>query len=456
MKIPKTAAMNLKTHQPRFRKIFWLLGGSVFGIFALAVVLGISIFRMEVREQVLQRDRQLLHNVAQHLYETLDPVGIPEWDLLELAVDSSSIKGVIAVRLFKPDGQRIGQVPESLFPVALSEPDQIHLREGFSRIRYYPDFHLDALFTDSGFITSPNEVTLLEILVPLRDPSGEVAAIIQYWLDGTEAAEQFAGIDRYLLSMGSVFIAGGGLIFAAVFLLARNRLVGMARIIEERNRSLEAANRELARAARTSAIGSVASHLFHGLKNPLAGLKTYLRVTAGDEEVLAITDRMQSLIEESLAVIREENTASRSTLTVAQFAELARQRLTPEPGTTGRLRINANGEAEIPAHRAQLLLLIIRNLTENALEASDPSQPVDVDLEAADESLEIRIRDRGPGLPGSVREHLFEPVTSHKPTGTGIGLAISAILARHVPANLILDSSDETGTTFKLSASLTL
>jgi signal transduction histidine kinase len=448
--------MNLKPHQPRFRKIFWLLGGSVFGIFSLAVVLGISIFRMEVREQVLQRDRQLLHNVAQHLYETLDPVGIPEWDLLELAVDSSSIKGVIAVRLFQPDGQRMGQVPESLFSVTLSETDRIHLRQGFSRIRYHPDFHLDALFTDSGFVTGPNEVTLLEILVPLRDPSGEVAAIIQYWLDGTEAAEQFGGIDRYLLSMGSAFIAGGGLIFAAVFLLARNRLVGMARIIEARNRSLETANRELARAARTSAIGSVASHLFHGLKNPLAGLKTYLRVTAGDQEALAITDRMQSLIEESLSVIREETRTDGSSLSVIQFAELARQRLTPNPGKPGQLRIKATGEAEIPAHKAQLLLLIIRNLTENALEASDSSQPVDVDLQTAGESIVIRIRDRGPGLPDSVRQHLFEPVTSHKPTGTGIGLAISAILARHVPADLALDSSDENGTTFRLSAPLNL
>jgi signal transduction histidine kinase len=39
--------------------------------------------------------------------------------------------------------------------------------------------------------------------------------------------------------------------------------------------------------------------------------------------------------------------------------------------------------------------------------------------------LEIRVQDNGPGIPDHVREHIFEPLFTTKPTGSGTGLGLS-------------------------------
>jgi len=38
--------------------------------------------------------------------------------------------------------------------------------------------------------------------------------------------------------------------------------------------------------------------------------------------------------------------------------------------------------------------------------------------------IEIRIQDNGPGVPPSLREHLFQPFVTTKANGTGLGLAL--------------------------------
>jgi signal transduction histidine kinase len=48
-----------------------------------------------------------------------------------------------------------------------------------------------------------------------------------------------------------------------------------------------------------------------------------------------------------------------------------------------------------------------------------------VALEPSGDGFEIRLDDRGPGLPAAVRERLFEPFASGQPGGAGLGLALA-------------------------------
>jgi len=258
-----------------------------------------------------------------------------------------------------------------------------------------------------------------------------------------------AHLDQYLTVLGVVIFAGGGLVFALVFLIARNRLLDMGLILADRNRSLEKANAELALVARTSAIGSITSHLFHGLKNPLAGLKAYLQLTGRDEEAMAMANRMQSLINESLSIIAEEENHHQVQLELDEFRQLLERRLDQQADS--RLSLEFSGSGQLTARHAQLLLLILQNLVNNAVEASPPDRPVKVRVKAEDGQLHAEVQDSGPGLPEEVRRRIFEPVRSTKEHGTGIGLAICAALARHIPAQLRLVASNGSGTTFSIS-----
>jgi signal transduction histidine kinase len=443
--------MHTKPDKPRFQKVFFAMGGSIVGIFALAVLAGIGIFRAEARHQILQRDGILLGSITRYLFINQETTGIPEVDLLELAFETSEIDGIIAVRVFHPTDTLVQMVPESLYPVSLASPDRQALAEGMPVTRYFPSFRPDTLFSDIEEVDAGKTVPLVEVITPISGWKDEPMAAIQFWLDGSEMAAEFATLDRYLATIGIGFILGGGLIFSVVFLYARNRLIGMARVLAERNRSLERANTDLAIAARTSAIGSVTSHLFHDLKNPLAGLKAYLRVSSDNDEAVAVADRMQSLIDETLMMLREQESDRHVDLPMEEIVKMARKRLgVNSVSHPPEVRINASGDCRIPLHKVQMFLLILHNLVENARAASPRDKAVEVLLSGSDSALEATVEDAGPGLPAHVQSQLFEPVSSDKADGTGIGLAISSIIARHIPARLELLSTGPEGTRFQI------
>lgn len=83
---------------------------------------------------------------------------------------------------------------------------------------------------------------------------------------------------------------------------------------------------------------------------------------------------------------------------------------------------------------AMPLRRVLCNLIENAVRYSAP-EPVDVDFECSSESVDIRIQDRGPGIPADQREQVFRPFyrleqsRSHGTGGSGLGLAIARQLA---------------------------
>lgn len=436
----------------RFQGIFLTMGAVAVGIFASGVIIGMALFRAEARDQILNRDGILLKDVANFLYRESDRTGVPEIDLLELAFASSGLRGVLGVRVYQPPATLIEQVPRTLYPAALPGADIIRLEQGASVTRFFPGLHLDSLFSDHENLAAESGVPVLEVIVPVHTQPDEAIAVIQYWIDGDEVAREFSRLDGMILLLGTLFIIAGGAIFLAVFALARRRLLGMARLLRERNASLERANADLRLAARTSVVGSMASHLFHDLKNPLSGLKTYLRISSGNEEAVEITDRMQALIDETLSVIRDDSGAADPLLDLSTMEAACRERFQKTAQVRkGRISVTSEGTGNLSMRKFQIARLILQNLVENALEAAPGDPWVAIHLHGLPEAIDISIRDKGTGLPEHVRAHLFQPVRSGKSGGTGIGLAISAMLARQIGGKLQLRESGLQGTTFSLS-----
>jgi signal transduction histidine kinase len=161
---------------------------------------------------------------------------------------------------------------------------------------------------------------------------------------------------------------------------------------------------------------------------------------------------MQSLIDETLMMIREQESERSIDLPMNEIEKMTRKRLGVHPGNRPPdVRIETSGDCRVPLHKVQMFLLILHNLVENARAVSSPDKPVAVVLNGSESALEATVEDTGPGLPDHVRSRLFEPVTSTKAGGTGIGLAISSIIARHIPARLELLSTGATGTKFHIS-----
>ena len=76
---------------------------------------------------------------------------------------------------------------------------------------------------------------------------------------------------------------------------------------------------------------------------------------------------------------------------------------------------------------AALLERAIANVAENARSWSPPDQPVRILGSAAASRVELRIVDRGPGIPVAERGRVFEPFQrlGDLPSGDGVGLGLA-------------------------------
>lgn len=102
-----------------------------------------------------------------------------------------------------------------------------------------------------------------------------------------------------------------------------------------------------------------------------------------------------------------------------------------------------------------LLRVVLGNLIGNALDVLAAHAPasgglVRISLDADDKLARLRVADDGPGVPAAFKSHLFEPFQTTKPSGTGLGLALSRRIARAHGGDLVLEPSSA-GASFLLT-----
>ncbi|GAA4385355.1 sensor histidine kinase KdpD [Actinomadura verrucosospora] len=99
------------------------------------------------------------------------------------------------------------------------------------------------------------------------------------------------------------------------------------------------------------------------------------------------------------------------------------------PGAAGvRIRISG-GLPEVPADPV-LLQRVLANLIANAVRHNPPGERVTVTASAHADRVELRVIDRGPGIPASERDAVFAPFQRLDDRGDGAGVGLGLALAR--------------------------
>ena len=222
---------------------------------------------------------------------------------------------------------------------------------------------------------------------------------------------------------------------------------------------------ELAQANRLSILGQVSAGVAHEINQPLAAIRAYAEtggrlLDAGDaaeargnlREIVGVTERIGA-ITQALRGFARRGTGDIRPIDVESALDGALALLAGrirDAGVTIVREPRAPG-VEVTAGRIRLEQILV-NLLQNALDAvRDADDPtITVGVVPAPDAVTVTVADNGPGVAPELRDQLFMPFTTSKPTGLGLGLVISGDIAREFGGDLRLEPADGTGAAFTL------
>jgi signal transduction histidine kinase len=202
---------------------------------------------------------------------------------------------------------------------------------------------------------------------------------------------------------------------------------------------------------------SLLANASHELRSPLARLKMALAMVddAAPGHRAALRREIDTDIGELDALVEEVLLASR--LDAAAFVMHAEtvELLAVAVEEAARVGAEVDGEPISVAGDERLLRRALRNLLENARRYGGAEVHVGVARVGA-ETVEIRVSDRGPGVPADQRERIFEPFYrlpghAEREGGVGLGLSLVRQIAQRHGGSVRCESRDGGGSSFVLS-----
>ena len=202
----------------------------------------------------------------------------------------------------------------------------------------------------------------------------------------------------------------------------------------------------------------------HQLRTPLAVLKTQAQnglsghadPMATLEQMHGTVDRAIRLANQMLALAKVEQVHGQAAPSAIDLAEIAREiALDLSPLIADKsidFELNADEPVSVRGHE-WMLRELTRNLLHNAVRETPEGGALALVVERTPECARLVVRDTGPGLSESLREHLFEPFhTGHPTTGSGLGLAICREVCDRMGGTIELVNRLEGGRTAGLDA----
>lgn len=227
-----------------------------------------------------------------------------------------------------------------------------------------------------------------------------------------------------------------------------DELGGISRSINDMASARGKLEAELRREDRLRALGRLAAGLAHEIRNPLNSIRLTVQLLERRLDtnsirredlrtVQAEVDRLSALLNDLLDLqrSRQPRPAMQPVLPVLAHCVSLVERQAEMQST--RIRLEDGGEDVCAFFDSQQLTQTVVNLLLNALEASPAGGAVRVRVSQKRGEVRVEVEDEGPGLNTDQQQHLFEPFYTTKPSGTGLGLAVSRELMRSQGGDLL-------------------
>lgn len=233
-------------------------------------------------------------------------------------------------------------------------------------------------------------------------------------------------------------------------------------------RQHKAQQEQLLFTSRMLSVGEMATTLAHELNQPLGAIINYLSSCDG---MIARADVANPRLRQGIALAR--NQAEHASAVIARLREFVRTRnpqREPHPldalaqtvvellrleAEQHQVRILTQLPKSLPRVVADRVMIeqVLLNLVKNAIDAMRETAAAqrEITIEARrdlDGMIEVRVRDRGPGIGPDFAERMFAPMFSTKSDGLGMGLAICRSIMEFHEGRLFAEPNPDGGSSF--------
>jgi signal transduction histidine kinase len=292
---------------------------------------------------------------------------------------------------------------------------------------------------------------LYTALLPLTDVTGLEVGEIAVVRDVTDLQ---AGFRQTLITATVAILGVGGLVFYLFYLVLDRveRDYRRQRELETRFARLSTEHQRIVQIEKLSEVGRTIGEIAHQINNPLVGVINMAQLAEREaddpvrvrhllEEIRRAGKDCHAFLQRMLAftrVSRSERRPTEVTALVRDTIALFQQSTDRHPAVATELPPPVTLDLDPVLVRHALF-----NLLANAAQVNPPDGTITVRLQPANgperrPGWSLAVIDQGPGLTAAVREKLFTPFFTTRPTGTGLGLAV----VQHVA---ILHEGEATG-----------
>lgn len=437
--LSKTLLLRDSPHHMQMVVAFLVI--SFLAIFSTALVLSTTLSRYIVAQMML-RDatvsaeflNSIVHveNATQYFLK-----GQPtaDQDIEELLVHVGRLPDVFranvysgaGIILWSSDAEMIGQ----------SFPDNAELA-GAMRGELDPEMNVVDRGTKDEHVGFPEGVTeFIEYYIPIRTQDGRAVV---------GAVEVYKSPDALLASIHRVqTYAWLGALAAGVVLFG-----GLAVVVTYASRVLMRQQVRMVETERLAVVGEMASAVAHGLRNPLASIRSCAELTIDDDipepsretlrDIIDQVDRLEGWIRSFLIRSRSNPENLPEQAQIDQVISRCIEGFKPQLNRRGiSLAVTAGDGSPMVLGRSSELEQVLNSVISNGIEAMDDGGILGIAWSNRSVgTLEVRISDTGPGIPVEMIQKVFEPFQTGKDSGLGVGLALGRRIAERMGGSLDL------------------
>lgn len=300
--------------------------------------------------------------------------------------------------------------------------------------------------TEQQFLRSPRGL-YFENYIPLLDSAGNVAAVVEIY---KEPADLIARMERAYQQLWMAAALAGITVYLGLFW-----------VVQRGAAQLAAQQRQLIDNETLVALGEMSSAVAHGLRNPLAAIRTSAELALdldeaparkNIEDIIAQVDRLSKWVRDLLLCSSQLHDEQHAVDLVAAVSEVLASFAAQIDQAGIQLEWTPVAAPRVVSHPV-LLNQALNSLLANALEAMPRGGRLRLELarDLPRRRLQLSIGDSGVGMSAEQLARAFKPFYSTKRGGLGVGLALVRRIMERFGGEVSLTSRERLGTLVCLS-----